>query len=99
LCRQLLGVDGRGHTAIIHSQDESLIQRFGVEMPASRILVNSPGAHGVVGISTELTPSLTLGCGTFGHTSTTDNITYSNLMNIKRLAYYVPERVAQFTNA
>jgi acyl-CoA reductase-like NAD-dependent aldehyde dehydrogenase len=99
LCQQLLGVDGRGHTAIIYSQDEQLIRRFGTEMPASRILVNSPGAHGVVGISTALIPSLTLGCGTFGSTSTTDNVTFTNLMNIKRLAYFVPERMTMFTSS
>jgi acetaldehyde dehydrogenase / alcohol dehydrogenase len=95
-CQRLLGVDGRGHTAIIYSQDDALIRRFGTKMPASRILVNSPGAHGVVGISTALIPSLTLGCGTFGSTSTTDNVTFTNLMNIKRLAYFVPDRMAQF---
>jgi hypothetical protein len=55
-------------------------------MPASRILVNGPGAHGCVGLGTGLTPSLTLGCGTYGRTSTTDNVTYTHLINIKRLA-------------
>jgi hypothetical protein len=44
-------------------------------MPASRILVNSPGAQGCIGLGTGLTPSLTRGCGTYGRTSTTDNIT------------------------
>jgi acyl-CoA reductase-like NAD-dependent aldehyde dehydrogenase len=92
--RKLLSFDGQGHTAIIYSTDEALIERFGLEMPASRILVNSPGAHGVVGISTSLIPSLTLGCGTFGGTSTTDNVTFRNLVNVKRLAYFTPERFA-----
>ncbi|HYJ71584.1 MAG TPA: acetaldehyde dehydrogenase, partial [Actinomycetota bacterium] len=55
-------------------------------MPASRILVNSPGSQGVVGLTTGLMPSFTLGCGTFGGNSTTDNVTYTNLLNIKRLA-------------
>ena len=70
-----------------------------MEMPASRILVNSPGAHGVVGMTTGLIPSLTLGCGTFGQTSTTDNVTYTHMMNIKRLAYYSPERLAQVSSS
>lgn len=99
LSRELLEIDGRGHTAIIHTQDESLISRFGTSMPASRILINSPGAHGVVGMTTGLIPSLTLGCGTFGHTSTTDNVTYTHMMNIKRLAYYAPERLVQLNDA
>jgi acetaldehyde dehydrogenase / alcohol dehydrogenase len=99
LCRELLAIDGLGHTAIIHTQDDSRAQRFGMQMPASRILVNSPGAHGVVGMTTGLIPSLTLGCGTFGHTSTTDNVTYTHMMNVKRLAYYSPERLAQVSSA
>lgn len=87
LCRGLLQREGTGHTAIIHTMNEGLIARFAREMPASRILVNSPGAQGVVGLCTGLDPSLTLGCGTFGGNSTTDNVSYRNLLNIKRLAY------------
>ena len=58
-------------------------------MPASRILVNSPGAQGISGVTTGLLPSFTLGCGTYGGNSTTDNVSYHNLLNIKRLAYLV----------
>ena len=61
-------------------------------MPASRILVNAPGAQAGIGMTSGLIPSLTLGCGTFGGTSTTDNVTYSHLLNIKRVAYYTPPR-------
>ena len=56
-------------------------------MPVSRVLVNGPGAHGCIGLGNGLTPSLTLGCGTDGRTSTTDNVTYTHLVNIKRVAY------------
>jgi hypothetical protein len=56
-------------------------------MPASRILVNGPGAQGCIGLGNGLTPSFTLGCGTYGRTSTTDNVTYTNLVNIKRIAH------------
>jgi len=89
LCRRILEHMGAGHTAILHAQQEEWIERFGREMPASRILINSPGSHGVVGYTTGLLPSLTLGCGTFGGNSTTDNVGYRNLLNIKRLARYV----------
>lgn len=91
VCQQLLHIDGNGHTAIIYSKDEQLIKRFGLEMPASRILVNAPGAQASIGAVSALTPSLTLGCGTFGGTSTTDNVTYRHLTNTKRLVYYAPE--------
>jgi acetaldehyde dehydrogenase/alcohol dehydrogenase len=86
VCRRLLANQGAGHTAVIHSSDERLQQRFGREVPASRILVNGPATHGCIGIGNGLVPSLTLGCGTFGGNSTTDNVTYTNLLNIKRLA-------------
>jgi len=56
-------------------------------MPVSRVLVNGPAAQGCIGLGNGLTPSLTLGCGTYGRTSTTDNVTYTNLINIKRVAH------------
>ena len=59
-------------------------------MPVGRILVNSPGAQGIAGVTTGLIPSYTLGCGTLGGNSTTDNVSYHNLQNIKRLAYFAP---------
>jgi acetaldehyde dehydrogenase / alcohol dehydrogenase len=92
VCRALLEIDGSGHTAIIHTRNAALSERFAAEMPASRILVNSPGTQGVLGVTTGLTLSMTLGCGTWGGTSTTDSVTYRHLLNIKRVAYYTSER-------
>ena len=86
VCQRLLANQGAGHTAVIHTSDQRLQQRFAEEIPASRILVNSPATHGCLGIGNGLVPSLTLGCGTFGGNSTTDNVTYTNLLNVKRLA-------------
>jgi len=87
LCLQILGNGGRGHTAIIHTRSRRRQVSFARQMPASRILVNGPGAQGCIGLGNALTPSLTLGCGTYGRTSTTENVTYTNLVNIKRMAY------------
>jgi acetaldehyde dehydrogenase/alcohol dehydrogenase len=87
VCRAILTLEGLGHTAIIHTTSNALAERFGLEMPASRILVNSPGAQGISGVTTGLIPSFTLGCGTLGGNSTTDNVSYTHLLNIKRLAY------------
>jgi acetaldehyde dehydrogenase / alcohol dehydrogenase len=86
LCKQILENQGLGHTAVIYTQSRELMMKFGQEIDASRILVNIPASLGCVGIGSGLTPSFTLGCGTFGGTSTTDNITYSHLLNIKRIA-------------
>ncbi|MDE0960279.1 MAG: aldehyde dehydrogenase family protein [Planctomycetota bacterium] len=85
-CERILEIDGAGHSAAIHSASKETMDEFARRMPVGRILANTPAAHGVVGITTGLVPSLTLGCGTFGGTSTTDNVTYTHLMNIKRLA-------------
>ena len=90
VCRALLDIDGAGHTAIIHTRNSELSQRFATKMPVSRILVNSPGTQGLIGLTTGLIPSMTLGCGTWGGNSTTDSITYKHLLNIKRVAYYTP---------
>ncbi len=61
-------------------------------MPASRILINTAGAQGGMGMITGLQPSLTLRCGTFSGTSTTDNVTYTHLLNVKHVAYSIPPR-------
>jgi len=86
VCKQILNIEGRGHTAVIYTKNRELARRFGQEIDASRILVNAASSYGCVGIGTGLTPSFTLGCGTFGRNSTTDNVTYTHLLNIKRLA-------------
>ncbi|MBV9281854.1 MAG: aldehyde dehydrogenase family protein [Chloroflexi bacterium] len=96
VCFDLLMIDGTGHTAVIHTEDESLIRRFGDLMPASRILVNSPAMYGMAGFTTGLALSATLGCGTFGGTSTTDSVTHVNLRNVKRLARFLPQAAAQW---
>ena len=87
LCAQILGNGGSGHTAIIHTRSERLQLSFAQQMPASRVIVNGPGAQGCIGLGNGLTPSLTLGCGTYGRNSTTDNVTYTNLVNVKRVAH------------
>jgi acetaldehyde dehydrogenase/alcohol dehydrogenase len=89
ICHELLTIEGIGHSAAIHSRDKALIDRFSAALPVSRVLVNSPASQGVGGICTGLVPSFTLGCGTFGGNSTTDNVSYHNLLNIKRVAEFV----------
>jgi len=91
-CIQILENEGAGHTMMIHSNDESIIREFALKKPVSRILVNTPGSLGGVGASTNLVPALTLGCGTVGGSSTSDNIGPQNLMNIRRVGYGVRER-------
>lgn len=92
VCEQVLALEGTGHTAIIYTHTPSLTAEFGERMPASRLLVNAPGTEAGMGLVTGLQPSMTLGCGTFGGTSTTDNVTYTHLLNVKRVAWHSPFR-------
>lgn len=86
LSRRIIEQQGMGHTAVVHTASEAMARRFGEQIPASRILVNVPASLGCIGIGTGLTPSFTLGCGTYGGNSTTDNVTYTHVLNIRRLA-------------
>lgn len=90
-CIQILKNEGVGHTMTIHSQDTDVIREFALKKPVSRLLVNTPGALGGVGGTTNLAPALTLGCGAVGGSATSDNITPLNLINIRRVACGVTE--------
>jgi len=86
-CRQLLQFGGMGHTASIHSQNDAAIREYGQSIPAFRVCVNTSAVHGAIGYSTNLSPSMTLGCGAPGGNITSDNIGPQHLMNIKRIAW------------
>jgi acetaldehyde dehydrogenase (acetylating) len=85
----LIDTGGRGHTQIIYANDERVIMAFGLEKPVFRILVNTMGTLGAIGLTTGLMPSLTLGSGGVGGSITGDNVTAYHLINIKRLAYEI----------
>lgn len=85
--KEMLRLGGMGHTAAIHAKDEALIDAYGSAMMVGRIIVNSPSAHGGIGdVYNTNMPSLTLGCGSYGSNSTTQNVSATNLVNIKRVA-------------
>jgi acyl-CoA reductase-like NAD-dependent aldehyde dehydrogenase len=86
LCQSLLEYEGTGHTANIHTEDMDRAKRFADRMPASRVLVNVPSAHGCCGIATGLPITLTLGCGTWGGNITTNNVGHRDVRNVKRMA-------------
>ncbi|MCC0727602.1 acetaldehyde dehydrogenase (acetylating) [Clostridioides sp. ZZV14-6009] len=90
-CREILINEGAGHTFSMHANDEELVKRFALNMPVSRILVNTPSALGGIGASTNLVPALTLGCGAIGGSSTSNNVGPLDLINVKRVAYGIKE--------
>jgi acetaldehyde dehydrogenase (acetylating) len=86
-CHEILRYGGMGHTAGMHTQDRAAAIRYGGQMPAARVIINSPTTHGAIGFSTDLSPSMTLGCGSWGGNVTSDNVSPLHLMDIKRVAF------------
>ena len=84
---KMLQIGGMGHSAVIHSQNDAIIKAYGEAMKVGRVISNSPSSQGAIGdIYNTNTPSLTLGCGSYGHNSTSQNVSSVNLINKKRLA-------------
>ena len=83
----MLNLGGLGHTAVIHTENEELQLQYGIRMKACRVLVNSPSSEGGIGnIYNNMIPSLTLGCGSYGHNSVSHNVSSFDLLNVKTLS-------------
>ncbi|MBI4469296.1 MAG: aldehyde dehydrogenase family protein [Acidobacteria bacterium] len=89
VCQRLLRFGGTGHTLAVHAGDRNVVREFSLRQPASRIVINTPSPHGSIGLTTELSPSMTLGCGSWGGNITSDNISPRHLLDIKRVAFAV----------
>ncbi|MEV7418640.1 bifunctional acetaldehyde-CoA/alcohol dehydrogenase [Streptomyces sp. NPDC089919] len=86
LAAQMVEFHGLGHSAAIHAEDEALVEEFGKRVKAVRVIANSPSTFGGIGdVYNAFLPSLTLGCGSYGHNSVSNNVTAVNLVNIKRI--------------
>ncbi|CEQ31731.1 alcohol dehydrogenase [[Clostridium] sordellii] len=101
-CVEMTEFGGLGHSAVIHSNNDDIILEFGKKVRTGRLLVNAPSTHGAIGdIYNVNIPSLTLGCGSMGNNSTTDNVSAVNLINVKKVTmrrnnmqwFRIPERV------
>ncbi len=86
-CIEVLTHEGSGHTFAMHADDRSAVRKFAVHIPVSRFLVNTPAALGGIGAATGLFPALTLGCGAVGGSSSSNNISPMDLINIRRVAW------------
>ena len=92
---EVLTHEGSGHTFAIHCTDEKVIERFALQIPVSRFLVNTPAALGGIGATTGLFPALTLGCGAVGGSSSSNNISPLDLINIRRVAWGINDVQAE----
>ena len=95
MCVKILTHEGSGHTFAMHATDEGVIRRFAAIIPVSRFLVNTPAALGGIGATTGLFPALTLGCGAVGGSSSSNNISPMDLINIRRVAWDTGVQPAQ----
>ncbi len=92
---EVLTHEGSGHTFAIHAEDEAVIREFALKIPVSRFLVNTPAALGGIGATTGLFPALTLGCGAVGGSSSSNNISPLDLINIRYVAWGQGEETPQ----
>ncbi|WP_432117621.1 bifunctional acetaldehyde-CoA/alcohol dehydrogenase [Streptomyces sp. bgisy032] len=87
LAADMVAFHGQGHSSVIHTEDRELAEAYGRRMKTVRVIVNSPSSHGAIGgIYNGLLPSLTLGCGSWGSTSVSNNVTAAQLLNVKRVS-------------
>ncbi|MDD4688661.1 MAG: bifunctional acetaldehyde-CoA/alcohol dehydrogenase [Eubacteriales bacterium] len=83
----MLDLGGLGHSAVVHTENEGIMKAYGQLMRVGRVMVNTPCSQGAIGdLYNTNTPSLTLGCGSYGRNSTTSNVSTVNLINKKRLS-------------
>ena len=87
-CELVTETGGLGHTSAVYARDSAVVERFAAAVRTGRILVNAPTAVGALGgVYNSMTPTFSLGCGTWGGSHTTDNINYRNLLNIKAVSH------------
>ncbi|MEV8550193.1 bifunctional acetaldehyde-CoA/alcohol dehydrogenase [Streptomyces glaucescens] len=86
LAADMVAFHGQGHSAVIHTGDPALSEAYGRRMKTVRVIVNAPSSQGAIGgIYNGLLPSLTLGCGSWGSTSVSNNVSAAMLLNVKRV--------------
>ncbi|CAL9650450.1 bifunctional acetaldehyde-CoA/alcohol dehydrogenase [Streptomyces sp. enrichment culture] len=87
LAADMVAFHGQGHSAVVHTEDRAVAEAYGHRMKTVRIIVNSPSSQGAIGgIYNGLLPSLTLGCGSWGSTSVSNNVSAAQLLNVKRVS-------------
>lgn len=89
-----LEMEGMGHSAVIYSHNEEHIERAGIELPVSRLIVNACGSTaGGNTLANGLAPTMSLGCGSWGNNSISENLSYKHLMNVTKIAYKIEDAV------
>lgn len=92
IARENLEKEGKGHSVAFHSDSEENIEYVGSELCVSRFVINQVCASSAGGsFYNGLAPTNTLGCGSWGHNSISENLDFKHLMNVSRIARYMPD--------
>ncbi|MGV9560416.1 bifunctional acetaldehyde-CoA/alcohol dehydrogenase [Streptomyces sp. NPDC003401] len=87
LAADMVAFHGQGHSAVVHAEDRAVAEAYGMRMKTVRVIVNAPSSQGAIGgVYNGLLPSLTLGCGSWGSTSVSNNVSAAQLLNVKRVS-------------
>ena len=93
MAKSNLLVEGAGHSAALHSNNDQNIEKAGIELPISRLVVNQPSSTSAGGSLTNgFAPTTTLGCGSWGGNSISENLDYKHLMNVSRIGKIIPDK-------
>jgi sulfoacetaldehyde dehydrogenase len=94
LTARIYDYQGKGHSVSIHTRDDAQVMRLGLEMPVARVIVNQAHCIATGGSFDNGLPfSLSMGCGTWGGNSFSDNMHWRHFLNITRIARVIPERI------
>jgi sulfoacetaldehyde dehydrogenase len=94
LTARIYDYQGKGHSVSIHTHDDAQVMRLGLEMPVARVIVNQAHCIATGGSFDNGLPfSLSMGCGTWGGNSFSDNMHWRHFLNITRIARVIPERI------
>ena len=93
IAQKNLIIEGAGHSAAIHSNNHEHIEAAGIALPISRLVVNEPSSTTAGGsLYNGFAPTTTLGCGSWGNNSISENLDYMHLINISRVGYARKDR-------
>jgi succinate-semialdehyde dehydrogenase len=93
IARANLEVRGKGHTCAIHSNNQAHVEKIGLALPVSRVAVNEPGSLSVGGsLKNGFVPTGTLGCGSWGNNSISENFSYKHMINTQRIGFTQPDK-------
>ena len=94
LTRRIYDYQGKGHSVSLHTRDDTQALRLGLELPVARVIVNQAHCIATGGSFDNGLPfSLSMGCGTWGGNSFSDNMHWRHFLNITRIARPIPEKV------